>query len=289
MKKILVILLFLNISPLQAQRILTLGLWFSASFYDAKEMNIFSNTYNFVNQNSLRSLLQGFNGAEGLRFEAGYRDVGRTNWGAIAGFQFFTRKNNAAFNNGEVRNLELKWNSFYTEFEIGRTWNIFFLNGLLGFNFNRKLKIKSNYLDRFGDPLERLLNGNYKNSSLFTADAGFAIGFYRRALYLSLKFAFPVFITNRSKVFRDKSPVKIAEGSDRFPDDYIFFLNGEDYQGVSNEFNGLKVTLAVSYAIQLNKEEKKKKRLFSRSTSGFTDKPKDIFINQRQLWPMTKP
>jgi len=256
MKKNLVILLFLSISPLQAQHILTLGLGFSASFYDAKEMNIFSNTYNFVNQNSLRSLLQGFNGAEGLRFEVGYRDVGRTNWGAIAGFQFFTRKNNAAFNNGESRNLELKWNSFYTEFEIGRTWNIFFLNGLLGFNFNRKLKIKSNYFDRFGDPLEKLLNGNYKNSSLFTADAGFAIGFYRRALYLSLKFALPVFITNRSKVFRDKSPVKIAEGSDRFPDDYIFFLNGEDYQGVSNEFNGLKVTLAVSYAIQLNKEER---------------------------------
>ena len=254
MKKLLAVLLFLSISPLQAQRILTLGLGFSASFYDAKEMNIFSNTYNFVNQNSLRSLLQGFNGAEGLRFEAGYRDVGRTNWGAIAGFQFFTRKNNAAFNNGELRNLELKWNSFYTEFEIGRTWNIFFLNGLLGFNFNRKLKIESNYFDQFGSPLEKLLNGTYKNSSLFTADAGFAIGYYRSPLYLSLKFALPVFTTNRSKVFRDESPEKVAEGSDRFPDDYRPFLNGEAYQAVSNEFNGLKVTLAVSYAIQLNKE-----------------------------------
>ena len=71
---------------------------------------------------------------------------------------------------------------------------------------------------------------------------------------MRLNFALPVFTTNRSKVFRDKNPVKIAEGSDRFPDDYIFFLNGDDYEGVSNEFNGLKVTLAVSYAIQLHKE-----------------------------------
>ena len=256
MKKLLTVVLFLSISPLQAQHILTLGLGFSASFYDAEKMQNFSNTYNFVNQDNLGSFMQGIDGAEGLRFEAGYRYVGRTNWGVLTGFQLFTRKNNARFNNGEVRNLELKWDSFYTEFELGRTWNIFFINGLLAFNFNRKLKIESNYFDGFGIPLEKLLNGTYKNSSLFTADAGFAIGFYRRALYLSLKFAFPVFITNRSKVFRDKSPVKIAEGSDRFPDDYIFFLNGEDYQGVSNEFNGLKVTLAVSCAIQLNKEER---------------------------------
>ncbi len=254
MKKILVILLFLNISPLRAQRILTLGLGFSASFYDAKEMNTFSNTYNFANQGNLQSLMQDISGAEGLRFEAGYRNVGRTNWGAIGGFQFFIRNTSAQFNNGESRNLEFKWNSFYTEFEIGRTWNIFFINGLLGFNFNRKLKIESNYLDPFGRALERLLNGNYKNSSLFTADAGFAIGFYRRALYLSLKFAFPVFTKNRSKVFRDGSPVKLAEGSEIFPDDFILFLNGENYPGVSNEFNGLKVTLAVGYAIPLNKE-----------------------------------
>ncbi len=206
-----------------AQRLLTLGVGFSAAFYDAKEMDVFTNTYNFVNQDNLRTLLQGVNGAEGLRFEAGYRNVSGTNWGAIAGFQLYIRKNNAAFNNGELRNLELKWNSLYTEFEVGRTWNIFFINGLLGFNFNRRLRIETDYLDRFGNPSQRLLNGTYKNSSLFAADAGFAIGFYRRALYLSLKFAFPLFTTSRSKVFRDKSPEKTAERSDRFPDDYIFF------------------------------------------------------------------
>ena len=254
MKKILLILLILTISPLQAQRLLTLGVGFSTSFYDAKEMNTFSNTYNFVNQDNLQTLLQRINGAEGLRFEAGYRNVAETNWGVLAGFQLFIRRASADFNNGEVRNLEFKWNSFYTEFEIGKTWNIFFINGLLGFNFNRRLKIESNYLDGFGNPQDRLLNGSYKNNSVFTTDAGFAIGYYRRALYLSLKFAFPVFTTNRSKVFRDKSPAKVAEGSDRFPDDYIFFLNGDDYEGVSNEFNGLKISLAVSYAIRLNKE-----------------------------------
>ena len=254
MKKILAVLLFLSISPLQAQHILTLGLGFSAAFYDAEKMQNFSNSYNFVNQNNLGSLMQGINGAEGLRFEAGYRSVGRPNWGVLAGFQLFTRKNNARFNNGEVRNLELKWNSFYTEFEIGRTWNIFFINGLLAFNFNRKLKIASNYFDGFGRPLEKLLNGNYKNSSLFSADAGFALGYYRSPLYLSLKFALNVFTTNRSKVFRDESPEKVAEGSDRFPDDYRPFLNGEAYQAVSNEFNGLKVTLALAFAIPLHKE-----------------------------------
>ena len=259
MKKFLTVLLFLSTSPLQAQHLLTLGLGFSASFYDAKKMQNFSNTYNFVNQNNLGSLLQGINGAEGLRFEAGYRNVGRTNWGAIAGFQLFTRKNNARFNNGELRNLELKWNSFYTEFEIGRTWNIFFINGLLAFNFNRKLKIESNYFDGFGSPLEKLLNGTYKNSSVFSADAGLAIGYYREPFYLSLKIALSVFTTNRSKVFRDESPEKVAEGSDRFPDDYRPFLNGDAYQAVSNEFNGLKVTLAVAFAIPLNKEKKEKK------------------------------
>jgi len=46
----------------------------------------------------------------------------------------------------------------------------------------------------------------------------------------------------------------VAEGSDRFPDDFIRFVNGEYYQGVSNEFNGLKVTLALAFAIPLNKK-----------------------------------
>ncbi len=55
----------MSISPLQAQHILTLGLGFSASFYDAEKMQNFSNTYNFVNQNNLGSLMQGINGAEG--------------------------------------------------------------------------------------------------------------------------------------------------------------------------------------------------------------------------------
>ncbi|TDI93784.1 MAG: hypothetical protein E2O77_02260 [Caldithrix sp.] len=81
MKKILAALLFMSISPLQAQHILTLGLGFSASFYDAEKMQNFSNTYNFVNQNNLGSLMQGINGAEGLR----YRSAGRPNWGSDSG------------------------------------------------------------------------------------------------------------------------------------------------------------------------------------------------------------
>ena len=57
---------------------------------------------------------------------------------------------------------------------------------------------------------------------------------------------------------------------------------------MSNEFNGLKVTLTVAFAIPLNKEKKKeekkkrKKRLFSLSTSSFTQKPEEItIINKR--------
>lgn len=251
------VFLFLNISQLQAQHILTIGTGFSTAFYDADETQNFSNTYNFVNQGNLSSIMQGINGVEGLRFEAGYRHIGRTNVGAIAGFQFFSRRNNAQFNNSELRKLDLKWNSFYTEFEVGRTWNIFFVNGLLSFNFNRRLKIESNYFDGFNRPLEKSLNGSYKNNSVFGADAGLAIGYYRTPLYLSLKVAYPLLVTNRSKIFRDDRPEKVIEGIDRFPNDFIQFLNRENYQGVSNEFNGLKVSLTVAFAFPLNKEEEK--------------------------------
>ncbi len=250
------LILFLFVSQLQAQHMLTLGTGLSVAFYDAEGMQRFTDTYNFMNQENLQSLQKNVNGSEGLRFETGYRYIGdRRNLGAVAGFQFSNRRNKAAFNNGESRDLNFERSSFYTEFEYGRYWNILLVNGLLGFNFKRELTIESSYFDGNNQPLTRRLNGTYKNDSAFSIDTGIAIGYFRTPFHLSLKVTYPVYVASRSKIFRDANPEKITDGTDKFPDDFFKFFDRETYEGLSNEFNGLKVVFTLAYTIQLSKPE----------------------------------
>ncbi len=259
--KQVIFVLFLFVTQLQAQHHLTLGTGLSMAFYKADGMQNFAETYNFLNQDNLSTLMQNINGSEGMRFEAGYRYIGnRRNVGAVAGFQFFNRKNNAIFNNGESRNLKFKWSSFYTEFEYGRYWKIFMVNGLLALNFKRNMEIESSYLDGLDVSVTKLLNGTYKNESAFSIDPGISISVFRNPFHLSLKVTYPIYVANSSKIFRDKAPEKVAEGIDKFPDDFFKYFDGELYDGLSNEFNGLKFVFTLAYAIPLNTAKSQEKQ-----------------------------
>jgi len=262
MKHLIFPLLLFAVVPLYAQHFLTIGPGFSHASYDANDMQNFSDTYTVFHQEVLRSPMEGIDGSEGLRFEIGYRyiDIAETNYGVMIGFQTFNRRNNAIFGNGEYRDLKLTWNSFYTDFEIGRTWNIFFANGLLSFNFKKGLKLESQYYDAFKQPVEKSLNGTYENSASFSAAAGLAIGFYREWIFMSFKITHHLFTTNRDRVFVDNNREKSELGIEKFPNDFNRYYGREQYDGISNEFNKLQFSFNIAVAIPLGEENGKDKR-----------------------------
>ncbi|MFQ6115480.1 MAG: hypothetical protein ACE5NG_15585 [bacterium] len=255
MKKLFVILFILTAckSQLWAQQYLTLGVGFSVSFYRSDDLDHFKETYNLVNSQNLAALMKGITSAEGLRVEVGYRHLGRFGTAALVGLQRFSGKDLAQYNNREARRLDLKMNSLYVEYELGHTWNSFFVNGLVTVFLNRQLTLESVYSVPTGEVPKKSLTGTYKSDRSLSADLGIAVGIFRRPVFLIGKISYPIFTGGESSVLQDNSVEKIAEGTDIFPRDYVQFVNDEPYQGVASNIDGLKISLTVAFALPLKK------------------------------------
>lgn len=251
-RMLLAFVLVLTISSsAAAQHFLTVGPGFALRVFKSEKLNHFTDTYNLDNFNSLATLLNGFDGSEGLRFEVGYRYWKHYTAAVSLGWMTFTRKDNATFTNNETRLLELKSNSFYLEYEAGRPFGDFFVNGVLAFFFNRNVKIEAAYFDANGRNFARRLNGNYRGATAFSGDLGIAVGMYRKPIFLVAKITYPFFATDKSDRLRDERTAKQEDGSALFPDDYINFKAREPYDGVPNDLDGLKISLTVMFSLEL--------------------------------------
>jgi hypothetical protein len=254
MKHVFILLFTLMIcnAQLMAQHYLTLGGGFSVTFFDSKALDRFTETYNLVNGPNLATVMKGIGGAEGLRWEVGYRYLGRPGTAVLAGFQIYRRKDLAQYNNSDLRKIELKLNSFYVEYELGHTWKDFFVNGLFTLFFKRKSTLESTYSVQIGEVPEpnKALNGTYESDASFSTDLGIAVGIFRKPILLIGKITYPLFTVGGAGVLRDRSSVKFKKGTDIFPDDYLKFINGEDYNGVANDFDGLKILLTVAFVLK---------------------------------------
>ena len=105
---------------LLAQHYITLGLGFSGAVYDSEDLSRFKKTYNLVNGPSLLTSMRGIGEAVGLRWEGGYRYLGRLGMAVLVGIQNYVGKDGAQYQNGEARNLELEMNSLYVESLLSR-------------------------------------------------------------------------------------------------------------------------------------------------------------------------
>ncbi len=238
-------------TPVTAQHFLTVGTGAGLRIFASDEVDRFADTYNRVNRDNLASLLGGFNGAEGLRFEVGYRYWKKNTAATIIGWTTSVRNDNATFNNDEVRSLELKSNRFYLEGEFGRPFGDVFVNGVLALFFNREQEIEAEYFDQRRAPVDKRLNGIYRARTDFSTDIGIAAGFYRKPIFLVLKITQPILATNESDLLSDNRTEKVVDNSNIFPDDFFSFTDREDYAGVPNKMDGLKISLVVSFAMEL--------------------------------------
>lgn len=194
--------------------------------------------------------MRGIGEAVGLRWEGGYRYVGRLGIAVLVGIQNHIGKDGAQYQNGEARNLELEINSLYVECEIGHTHNIFFVNGIFTFFFNRKLILESTYS---GPVSESPLNGTYISDTSVSTDMGIAIGIFKEPIIITGKISYPIFTKGGSTVLQDKRIEKLENGTDIFPNDYEDYCYGKTYDGVSSDIDGLKILVTVAYAIPLKK------------------------------------
>lgn len=237
-------------SQLWAQHYVTLGMGFSGAFFDSEDLDRFKETYNLVNSPYLANYMRGIGGSVGLRWEFGYRYLGRMGMAVLVGIQNYIAKDGAQYRNGEARNLELEMNSLYVECEMGYTHNIFFVNGVFTFFFNRTLILESTYS---GLMSESPLNGTYIGDTSVSRDIGIAIGIFKDPIIITGKITYPIFTGGVSTILQDKRIEKVENGTDVFPNDYVEYNYGKTYDGVSGDIDGLKILVTVAYAIPLNK------------------------------------
>jgi hypothetical protein len=254
MKRIL--LLMLVPAALQAQLIpqkyITFGAGFSESLYDSKDFDRFKNEYNSIFNNRLAKPFDGFDAAEGIRVEVGYRKLARWGYGVLAGAHFHSSRDGADFFNGDSRALELKMNELFVEYQIGRTWNNVFVNAVCAFSFNRSFSLKSDYIVAVDTAAtDRVLTGTYKAAKSISTDLGIAFGVLKLPMIISAKISYPVYTGGNKKIFKDNDPGKVARGFEKFPAEYENFLFGEDYKGITSDIEGLKILVTAAFVVRL--------------------------------------
>ena len=252
LKIYLLICVFVFQFSLQAQHFITLSMGFGLTFYSSNDLTTFTETYNAVNTLNLAAPFNGIGYAPGIRWEIGYRYYRSITTAVFVGIQNDTKKDAAKFGNGSVRELNFSTNSISIEYDLGYSFNKLFICGLFGIYY-RNLKIDSKYHRLTGQDPPKVLTGVYKSNGSLSSDIGITAGFCRFPAILAIKISYPIYVGGGSEVLRDDNETKIAEGLDKFPDDYLAYVNHETYNGVKSDINGLKVTIKISLALRFKK------------------------------------
>ena len=246
------IIIAIGICSLPAQNFILLGGGYSAILYGSDDLDEFTNTYNFVNQQNLLQPLDGLDSGMGIRWEIGYRYSGARHYAVTGGFISYTEDDLAKFSNGEKRRNSFELSTMYLEGEAGFGLDNFFITGVLGLYFNRKSQLGTSYKSVSGEVLDKPLNGVYNSAVVLAADLGLAVGLYRPPFFLVAKVTHPILTGGSEDPLLDERLDKISEGTERFPVNFAEFLGKGSYKGVSSDIDGLKISITISYAINVD-------------------------------------
>jgi hypothetical protein len=237
---------------LQAQHFITFGMGLGRTYYSSNDLTTFTETYNAVNAPNLATSFNGIGNATGIHWEFGYRYYRSITTAFFVGIQNYAKKDAAKFGNGEIRELNFTTNSFFIEYDLGRSFNKMFICGLFGIYY-RNLKIESKYYRLTGQDPPASLTGVYKSNGSLSTDIGITAGFFRFPAILAVKISYPIYVGGGSKVLRDNNETKIADGLDKLPDDYLAYVSREAYAGVKSDIDGLKVAIKIALALRFKK------------------------------------
>jgi hypothetical protein len=252
LKIYLFIFVFVFQFSLQAQHFITLGMGLGRTFYSSNDLTTFTETYNAVNAQNLATSFNGIGNATGIRWGIGYRYYRSITTAFFVGIQNYAQKDAAKFGNGEIRQLNFSTNSIFIEYDLGHSFNKLFICGLFGIYY-KSLKIESKYFRLTGQDPPTSLTGVYKSNGSLSSDVGITTGFCRFPAILAIIISYPIYVEGGSKVLRDGNEMKIAEGLDKFPDDYLAYVNREAYSGVKSDIDGLKVAITISLTLRFKK------------------------------------
>lgn len=234
-------------SQLPAQHYLTFGVGYANVFLISDELDQLKDTYNYVNSASMNRYLVGFNSADGVCVEAGYRYLEKRSAAITLGYQRSSTFDAGSYNNGAGRQLDLTIEHFFIDSEYGIRRNNYFFNGLLSMNFFRDLELDSQYTGDTED-LERPLTGTFTSDVNFSLGAGLSLGVHKEPFMLIGKIVFPVYNLNA----KDDLIADDALGSRRFPTDFIDYHNALPFESLSNsDLDGLKVMLGFYVALAI--------------------------------------
>ncbi len=237
---------------LQAQHFITLGMGLGRTFYNSNDLTTFTETYNAVNAPNLVTSFHGIENAIGIGWGIGYRYYRSITTAFFVGIQNYDKKDAAKFGNGEKRELNFNTNSIFIEYDLGPSFNKLFICGLLGIYY-RNLKIESTYYRLTSQDPPTSLTGVYKSNGSLSSDIGITAGFCRFPAILAIKITYPIYVGGGTKVLRDNNETKIAEGLDKFPDDYLAYVSREAYTGVKSDIDGLKLAITISLGLRFKK------------------------------------
>jgi hypothetical protein len=246
---ILLFILMISTSQLWAQQYLTTGLGYTIAFLRSEDLSLFKKTYNSVQAEYLYRPLQGFWGALGVRGQITYRKFDYWNLAIHFGYQSFENQDASHFWDGYVREIRIQMKSVFFEFEYGRRFRNYFVNGVTTFYYRRRVSLESAY----NGSVINLLDGKYKGFVPFSADVGIAVGIYKNPLFLVCKITYPLFTMGKSIALRDDSIEKLRQEAYLFPSDYEAYFLRQAYQGISSNIDGLKILFTAEFAFRLTK------------------------------------
>ncbi len=236
-------------SALLSQTYLSFGSGLSLQTLSSGDLNRFRASYDRVNAPHLARGLQGFDGPVGLRWELGLRKIGTRSMAFILAAQSWSSQDLAEFSNGARRTLLLSFSRLTAETEYGLGTGNHFINALVVFSFNRRMRIESRYKGNPPDKLEKRLSGTYDSLAGQAIDIGLSAGYLREPLLLILRMTLPVVTSGSDSFLIDQTKGPEHDDFRTFPADYHNFASGLPYAGIRSNIDGFKITLMAAFVL----------------------------------------
>ncbi len=235
-----------------SQPYITVGGGFSALFIKSDALTEFRDTYNSYNAIGIIEELRGVGtGAFGLQALIGFRHYNNLHFAINTGWQRHVIRDGASFGDDTERKLKYTFTNFFSEFELGKQIDEYFINGVLRLAFRREIEIESTHSAR--DTLNAAsLDGIYNSPTLRAGYVGISTGVLRAPFLLNIKLLFPIYTSGDDSFIASDQAPKRAVGTEVFPQNFVEYATQPTYKGLHSDINGIILSFNFQFAIPLN-------------------------------------